>query len=282
MAKHTLELKDDRLNVDSAPRCALHLVLGTESLSLMAADSNHELWMLETWEYAQAHRPFEQAERDLHQILKTEPVFQLPFGQKFAALFHPNVTLIPRRLFQHGSLPEYFKLILKPADYQYAYEELPEFDAYLVYATEQAQAKLFAAFFPDARIRHLAVPVLRYIRKIAAISEHTVFVNLRSKVAQIAVLERQNLLYFNTVTFKAPTDLLYYILLAYDQFRLSPKRTPLTLAGNILKDSDLYRNFYRFIQELRFAVPPVEFHFPNSVETLPAHCYVDLFSLKNQ
>jgi hypothetical protein len=282
MAKHTLEIKDHHLNAESAQDCVLHLVFGTESLSFMAADSRGMVLALESWEYANATKPFEQFEREPRRILMEEPIFQLPFSRKHTAVFHPNVTLVPRRLFQHAALPDYFNLILKPAEYQYAYEELPEFDAYLVYATEKAQANLLAAVFPKSRIHHLAVPILRYIRSMAGISDHTVFVNLRSNIAQVAVLERQNLLLFNSYSFSAPTDLLYFILLAYDQFKLDPKHTPLTVAGNILKDSELYRILFRFVQEVRFAVPPVKFHFPPEVDTLPAHCHVDLLCLNTK
>ena len=278
---HSLEIKDSQLNAADAPHCTFFGILGSESLSAIVVDSTDKLIALESWEYQHLTKSFEQAEREVRGILKQEAIFQLPFGQKFVALSHPYITLIPRRLFQHGKLPDYFQLVIKPGEYQYTYEELPEFDAYLVCATEKGQARLFTEFFPDARLRHLAAPVLRYIRNMAAVSEHTVFVNLRAKVAQIVVLERQNLLFFNTYNFSTPSDLLYYVLLAYDQFRLNPMQTPLTLAGNILKDSELFSMLYRFVREVRFATPPTRIHLPSKVETLPVHCVTDLLCLKN-
>lgn len=278
---HSLEIKDARLNAAHAPQCTFLGLLGSESLSAIAVDQDNKLVALESWEYPHLPKSFEQAEREVRGILKQEAIFQLPFGQKHVALSHPYITLIPRRLFQHGKLPDYFQLIIQPGEYQYSYEELPEFDAYLVCATEKGLARLFTEFFPEARLRHIAVPVLRYIRKMTAVSEHTVFMNLRAKVAQIAVLERQNLLFFNTYHFSTPSDLLYYVLLAYDQFRLNPMQTPLTLAGNILKDSELYRILFRFVREVRFATPPVHIQLPPEVETLQAHCVTDLLCLKN-
>lgn len=278
---HSLELKDSQLNATNAPHCTFFGILGSESLSAIAVNGDGKLMAFESWEYYQQLKSFEQVEREVRGLLKQETIFRLPFGQNFVAVSHPFVTLIPRRLFQHGKLPEYFQLVIKPGEYQYTYEELPEFDAYLVCATEKGQARLFTEFFPDARIRHLAAPILRYIRKLAAVSEHTIFVNLRAQVAQIVVLERQNLLFFNTYQFSTATDLLYYVLLAYDQFRLNPQHTPLTLAGNILKDSELFRMVYRFVREVRFATPPVDIQLPQEVETLAAHCITDLLCLKN-
>lgn len=281
MDKHSLELNDIRLTADTAPQCALYAILGVEHISLMAARDDGEVLALESWQYSGPNKSFRQAEWDFRQMLRETPLLQLPFGRQCPAFFHPNTTLVPRRLFQHGDLSGYFNLLLRPSDYVYSYEELPDFNAYLLSATDKSLAKLFADIFPQARPQHLASPMLRYIRSLAGISEHTVFVNLRHSMAQIAVFERQNLLYYNSVSFITATDLLYFVLLAYDQFRLDPQNTPLTVAGTILKDSELYRMLYRFVREIRFGVPPVQFHLPEAQESLPLHCYFDLFCLKN-
>ncbi|MBK9336980.1 MAG: DUF3822 family protein [Lewinellaceae bacterium] len=280
MDKHSLDLKDSRLTADTAPESALYAVLGTESVTMLAANASGEVLALESWEYAGAGKPFAQIEREVRQMLQEAAVWGLPYGEKHGFLFHPNTTLVPRRLFQHGDLSDYFHLLLPPGAYDYAYEELPEFDAYLVLATEKSQADLFATLFPQTRQRHLAAPLLRHVRERAGIAEHTVFLNLRHQMAQIIVLERQNLLFYNTFRFTTATDLLYYVLLAYDQFRLSPEEAPLTVAGNILRDSELYRALFRFVREVRFAVPPGHFRLPPETEVLPQHCYLDLFCLK--
>jgi hypothetical protein len=281
MDKHILELKDARLDAALAPACTLYGVLGTESVALLVANSAGEVLDIETWQYAKPNKSFAQTEQDLRRIIAQEPVFNWPFGQKHGVLFHPNITLVPRRLFQHHALPEYFKLLLKPAEYVYAYEELPDFDAYLVQAIERPQARLFNELFPQARLRHQAVQLLHFIRASAAAADHTIFLHFRHQVAQLAVTERQNLLFYNTFSFVTPADLLYYTLLVYDQFKLNPADTPLTVAGNVLRDSELYRILYRFVREIRFAVPPSGFHLPLASTPLPGHCHLELFCLTN-
>ncbi|MFN0015619.1 MAG: DUF3822 family protein [Saprospiraceae bacterium] len=281
MDKHFLDLKDDRLTAESAPQTHLYAVLGTESVSLMGVDPAGALLAVEAWQYAGAGKAFALLEGDVRRLLKETKTWGLPYGQTHGCLFHPNVTLVPRRLFQHGDLSGYFKLLLSPGDFVYAYEELPEYDAYLVSATEKAQANLFSDLFPAARQRHLAAPLLRFVREASGETEHTVFLNLRHQTAQMIVLERQNLLFYNTFQFATASDLLYYVLLVYDQFRLKPAEMPLLLAGTILPDSELYRTLYRFVRELQFAAPPGHTRQSNDPDGLPAHCLVDLFCLKN-
>ncbi len=280
MDRHFLDLKNDKLNAESAPQAHLYAVLGTESLSLLAVNEADDVLSVETWQYAGAGKPFVQIHQDVRRILKDAEIWGLPYGQTHGFLFHPNVTLVPRRLFQHGDLSGYFNLLLAPGDYVYAYEELPAFDAYLVLATEKAQANLYADIFPQTRPRHIVVPLLRYVREMAGTDEHTVFLNLRYQTAQIIVLERQNLLFYNTFSFATASDLLYFVLLAYDQFRILPTDLPLTVAGNILQDSELYRTLFRFVREVRFANPPAPFKLPTETGALPGHCLVDLLCLK--
>ncbi len=280
MDTNTLDYTDNRLTADVATQCVLHVVLGADSISLLSADSSGAILALQSWAFSAEGQVFDQTEWSLRSVLR-QPVFGLPFGHTHCGLFHRNATLVPRRLFQHGNLAAYFKLLLNPAEYIYAYDELPEFDAYLVYATEQGLAKLCTDFFPRARIRHLAVPLLRQARDVNASEEHRIFVNIRNQVAQIAVFERQNLLFYNSFAFSASSDLLYYILMVYDQFRLDPRDIPLTVAGNLLEDSELYRLLYRFIRDIRFTALPGYYKMPTEAELLPGHCYFDLFCLKN-
>lgn len=281
MDTHTIDFIDTRLNAGTAPQCTLNVVLGADGINLLAADASGAVLALQARQLRTEVVLFDQIEWQLRGLLQQEALVALPFGQIHCALFHGNATLVPRRLFQHGALPGYFKLLLNPADYLYAYDELPEFDTYLVYATEPGLAKLCTEFFPRSRNRHLAVPLLRNARLAYPNEEHRVFINFRNQVAQMAVFERQNLLFYNSFAFSASSDLLYYVLLLYDQFRLNTQDTPLIVAGNLLEDSELYRLLYRFIRDIRFAELPSHYHLPTDKPALPGHCYYDLFCLKN-
>lgn len=279
MDNYAFDLKNDRLTAATAPEAALWAVLGTDSTALMATNAAGDVLAISGHTYPEANRPFGQTAPAAKQMLRTDTWWDLPYGQKHGFLFHDKVALVPRRLFQHGDLSGYFNLLMAPGDYVYGYEELAEFDAYLVHATEREQADWFTEAFPHARVRHLAAPLLRGVRETAGDAEHTVFVQVRNHVAQIIVLERRNLLFYNTCQFSEAADLLYFVLLAYDQFRLKPEAVPLTVAGHILRDSELYRTLYRFIREVRFAVPPAHFRLPTDAGALPAHCYFDLLCL---
>lgn len=282
MDKHTLEFIDNRLQATTALQSSLNVIIGADSVSMMAADASGVVQALQSWMFSSGEGAFEAEEWNIRRLLRDEDCFRYSFNQVHCALFHPHVTLVPKRLFQHSALATYFKLLLRPADFVFGYDELPEIEAYLVHATEAVQAKICAEFFPQARCRHLAVPLIRYLRSLPNDSDHKICVNFRHQVAQVVVFERQNLLFYNTFPFAAAADLLYFVLLAYDQFRLDTRETPLTVSGNLLPDSELYRLLYRFIREIRFAATPSDsYRLPAGVQALPDHCHLDLYCLKN-
>lgn len=279
MDKQVFDFKDPGLNAGSAAQCTLNVVMGTEGFSLLAVARNGAIRALKSWQFANPGRDFQDAEADLRHVFGSEPVLSYPFEQVRCAFFNMNATLVPRRLFDANDLSAYFKILLRPAEYEYRYDELPEFDCYLVYAVEPLATWMCEQYFPEAQISHLAAPLLKNLRGVARRDDSEVFLNIRNQAAQIIVFDRQNLVFYNAFQYSKPSDLLYFVLLAYDQFRLNTSELPLTVSGDLAEDTDTFRLLYRYIQQVRFLTLPEKFVLPESTDTLPAHFWYDLFCL---
>ena len=86
-------------------------------------------------------------------------------------------------------------------------------------------------------------------------------------------------MFFNTFYFSKPSDLLYFVLLTYKQFELNPLEIPLTLSGNVLEDSEIYKLLVRYIRTLRFAELPEGFKLPEHSKNLQPHFWFDLSTI---
>ena len=190
-----------------------------------------------------------------------------------------NATLVPRRLFDAQDLQAYFKLLLQPSEYEYAYDELPALDCSVVYAVEPVVTRMCGQYFPGAANMHQATPLLKAWHHAAPAGDYAVFVNVRHQAGQVAVFDRKNLLFYNAFGFVKPNDLLYFVLLAYDQFRLSPAEVPLTIGGNLAEDTEAFRLLHRYIDTIRFAALPDSVVLPEETDHLPAHYWHDLFAV---
>ncbi len=279
MDKHIFDFTDQRLDAGIAEHCALTVLAGTEGFSFACIGPDGNTLALKSWQYPLTGRDAREEETEMRKIFGAEQVLSFPFSNVRCAFFNRNATLVPRRMFDADKLPAYFNLLLPSAEYEYGYDILPEFECFLVYALQPSLLRICRQYFPEGRIMHLATPLLKNFRELASRTDYSVFVNVRNQAAQIAVFDRLNLLFFNTFSCAKPGDLLYFVLLAYDQFRLNPEDISLTTTGLLQEDSDAFRLLARYIRDIRFAGIPLSFQLPSRALTEPEHYWFDLYAV---
>ena len=222
MDKSVFSFVDKRLNAETAAQSRRWIVVGTDGVTLAVMSETGEVWALQAWNFQGTS--VQHAEQHIRMILGQEPSMQYTYAQSHWAWSEPQVTLAPRRLFNPDQLPDYFKILLRPnGSFQYAYESLPVFDCFLVYAIESSLQPLsLLQRSAQPSVKHLSGPLLQAFHHIADYSDHQIFVHFRFQSIQVAVFERRNLLFYNSFPFQHANDALYFILLAYEQFKLNP------------------------------------------------------------
>ena len=280
MEQRIFDFTDAQLTAETARDGVLNLVVGSDGISLLATNAFGRPLALQAQHFTPAGRSFVQTEADIRRVFGEEALLTHLYSRVRCAFSNLNATLVPRRMFQPDDLSPYFSMLLHSGDYAYGYTALPDFDCNVVYAMEPAVQRLLGQYFPDAQLTHLAATLLPAYRANSARSGHEVFLHLRQSSLYLTVFDRQNLLYFNAFQFKQANDVLYYTLLAYEQFRLSPLDTPLMVTGHLLEDADVYRLLQRYCRLLRFGTLRTSFQLPVSAGHLPAHYFYDLYTLQ--
>lgn len=217
-----------------------------------------------------------------NELRQQEELLKLPYRQVKIGLYSAASTLVPQRLFSLPKLNQYLHPVTEIADNQTVYrDELPTLDLTHVYAVDAAWKTLLEQQYSYCKIYHLNTVLLRSLqRRQRGQSGHALYANVSTKNVQLFLYEGANLLFSNTFSYQSTKDFVYYVLLAYDQFNLSPSELPLHLSGQIVKDSELYKLLYRYIKTLEFVsitdlVKPGERFQANT----PLHQYYDLASL---
>lgn len=278
MDKHVFDFINPGFSTASSAHCTLHVVVGTDGISLLVTGKNELIQALKHRHFSNPGRDLKEVETQIRTFFGSEMLLSYPFAEVRCTFFNLNATLVPRRLFVAEDLPAYFKLLLRPADYEFHYDHLPEVDCYLVYAVEPVVTRMCGQYFPQAKMSHLATGLLKNWQHIAPSGDYQIFLNTRNQVAQVAVFDRRNLLLYNAFQFQKNSDLLYFVLLAYEQFRLDPGKIMLTVSGNLPENSDAYQLLYRYVRTIRFARLPEHIHLPEGAESLPEHFWFDTFS----
>jgi hypothetical protein len=279
MDKPVFSYHDGSLTAASAAAGLLRVIVGTDGFSWMASDPDGNINGMQTWQFQPAGKRFPDVDANIRYILGQQMILRFPFGKTIVAYSNPNITLVPRRLFREEDLASYLKLLIQPDDYTFRFDEIPELDCFAAYAIESQVIQTCKPYFEAGNQIHLGTSLIKSFRTLQIRQGYEVAVNLRNQVAQVMVFDRQILLFYNTFRFEQPNDLLYALLLAFDQFRLNPVETPLILAGNLLEDSAIYRLLYRYFRHIHFAAVPNASNLPTQMTVVPNHCFFDLLTL---
>jgi Protein of unknown function (DUF3822) len=280
--KVTLEITDKRFQQNNALSYEFSLLIGTDGMSYLSADESGEVLVLKSWSFINPDNKFREVEAPIRSIFANDANLSLSFGKPRVAVFNNLVTLVPNRLFNSDELPSYFNLLIAPdTPLSYRYNDIKELDAKVVFALDKSIAGFLEQNYPNTQFFHSASTLLRAWHSLAKRNDFEVFVNLRNQIAQIAVFDRRNLQFYNSFAFSKASDFLYFTLLTFDQLKLNPLDVPLTISGELMEDSEIYRLLFRYFRDIRFTeIPAGLYQFPGSIQSLPGHLNFDLYAMK--
>ena len=267
MERLSINFKDTTFGPDISDECILRAVIGPDGLSFAVRRKNSGTQYLHTWVFNKEHR-----ENALRRILNNEEIASYPFASVELMYFTPTATIVPKRMFDPVLAGDYLHTLTDIVLGKVAYSALHGMEMTAVWAVDPALVAIGAYFFPQASVRSYTVALLEALQKTTTNQETCVCVHLRSSFLQIAVFERGNLLFFNTFNYEKPADVLYFTLLAYDQYFLKPSDTPLFISGELLTESEIYKQYERFIRHIHF-LPAATL--PGISEGILPHIYLD-------
>ena len=194
----------------------------------------------------------------------------------------PHFTLVPNKFYNDEQRQLYFENLTDIATTDvFEADSLKNIDFKNVYALDAAILKFVQSTFPLAKRFHVFSALIQGCQKIAETRQgHQVFANIRDGFIQILFFDGKDLVFANAYAFQAPQDLIYYLMMVYEQFKLNPENIPLSISGAMTEDSDIYKYIYRYIRQVQFIPAPPYFRLGHEFTGIPQHFYFDLFSIK--
>jgi Protein of unknown function (DUF3822) len=263
-----LNYQHSQLNSETAGQCNFRAVVGPDGSSYSVTSNNGFTLAMKSWSFEVSD-----VELALRRIFSSELALNWSYLRREVLYFSPKTAIVPKRLFEEGTPQEYFKLLhSEPTENAFG-ESVTGTDLCLVCDTPTNISSLVDYYLmPDTGQKSQAAVLLRHTLAQAPTDGAEVFVNVRREYVQVLVYERRNLLFFNTFNFKKPNDLLYFTLLGYEQCQLNPDKTQLTVTGELLTDSDIFRLYQRFVRHIRFLPSNPLSGVPADI---PAHLYFE-------
>ncbi len=261
----------------------LSILIGVDSLVYFAFDTNNNnVLLLRAIPYTQSPTAegFSLTE-ELKKIFAREDLLNYLFRRVKITMPDVQPVLVPARLYNEYEKTTYFTELMTHGKVETIQnDEVEELALQILYPTDSGLINVLKKQFPTAKFYNNTTPFLLGCRKI--LKEETpqnIHVHFTQKSIYICLFEKKNLLFSNSFKYQTAGDVLYYILLTYNQHNLVPAQHSLFISGQILSNAEIFKTLFRYISELKFVAFPSFLNFSRKFNEVPAHFFFDLYSL---
>ena len=206
---------------------------------------------------------------------------ELTYGNVQLAWDTPAFTLVPDAFFAADRVRSYLEqLTVVGLEDEVRYEAHQALKCHLVYGARQDDLAAATTTLGATRVQHYAGGLLTaWAARSRRLQHGAISCSVRGNRLLLAGHRNGKLLYYNSFHYESSQDAVYYLLLAYTQSGLLPARSALYLSGEITTTDELYYQFYRYVEDIRFSTYPVPPAAGPLLEELPAQHYFDLLCL---
>lgn len=259
----------------------LNILVGSDSLYFMINDAQLNVLSLKSYHFD--HKKDKTQLTIFKDVFFDDIMLKEPYRTTKIVFTTPHFTLIPTKFYNPEHHKTYFANIIDLPTDSIHYEADASKSATFnnVYIIDEGLTKFINSTFPLAKKYHIFTTLIQSCQKISELRQgHQVFANIRDGVVQLMFFDGKDLIYANAFPFVMPQDLIYYIMMVYEQFKLNPENIPLTISGMITQESDIFKYIYRYIRHVQFMPLPTYLRLGQEFTGIPQHFYFDVFSIK--
>lgn len=264
---------------DNTSAYQLSILLGMDSLVYSIYDNeNNKLLVLKSVSFSSGQTASQS--NALKEIFDKEDFLQSSYSKVRVVHFSQNASLVPSRLYNENESEVYLsELISGPIEESVQVDDLDSLKMKIVYQVENQLLKTVNAKFTDFQLFHISTPfLLGCLKTFPELTKESAFACFENESFQLALFSQGELLLYNSYECKSASDVLYFVLLAYEQYGFDPNVNPLYLAGQIVTDSDIFKILYRYIADLNFLPVPSFVTFGKGAASVDPNFYFPLHS----
>ncbi|MBL7813692.1 MAG: DUF3822 family protein [Saprospiraceae bacterium] len=280
MGRINQEIVEFAFSAKATQTYELNILVGSDSVYYLVNDAQLNVLALKSFHFD--HRRDKSAPLNLKSVFIEDEILKLPYRVTKIAFTTPHFTLIPSKFYDDKSRLAYFDNMTNLSGFeQFEFDVIKSIESHNVYLVDSSLVAAMKSTFPLAQQHHYMTALILGCQKLAERKEgHQVFANIRDGQVQILFFDHKSLIFANSFPFRTPQDLVYFILNVYEQFKLSPEVTPLSISGSLTEDSDIFKFIYRYVRYINFIHAPSYYRFGQQFTGIPQHFYFDLFSVK--
>jgi len=272
-------LKNNSLNKNRSKSLSIQISLSGLSFCILNRSSN-TIEHLKSVSFDKKATPFETLER-LITVLETNTIFEQSFDSVLLIYQNELSTCVPKSLFNEENSADYLKFNAKILNTDFiTYDEISANDSINVFVPYVNINNYIFDRFGVFEYKHASTILIQNLIQNIANSKNTeLYINVSKNHFEIIVLDKSQLMFYNTFEYQTKEDFIYFILFTVEQLKLNPETIIAKLMGDISKDDDLYKIIYKYIRFVEFINPINNFKFnANQEPKLPHSNFIILNS----
>ena len=239
-------------NIISNKELSIQISLSGLSFCVLEGNSN-TITHIKHVDFEKKLNPFETLDRVKH-IFNTETALQGQFSNVQVLHVNELSTLVPKPLFNENNLADYLKFNCKILKSDFiTYDYISVNDSVNVYVPYVNINNYIYDLFGSFTYKHFSTILIETILSVEKHSETPkVYANISTDHFEIIVVNKGELLLYNSFEYTTQDDFIYYLLFTTEQLQLNPETLQLVFLGNISEEDELYGIAYKYVRHLSF------------------------------
>ncbi len=280
--KADLILNDPAFNKESHTECLLAIDIAWDHLAIAVYDQSRSLWVaFESWPIGKLYLPGHLLEK-LIQVKEQSQLLANTYAQTLVLWGGHTYTLVPGALYDIEHSDQYLSFVRTVhAGESIQQDALKNLDAYNIYSIPHILKEGISQLFPKARTQHAISSFAEklLIRYKSNAGSPTIVVNLSALSFDLVVLKDGHLLFCNSFEYSTAEDVLYYILFAFEQLKITPTESHVLVCGEIMKPSTIDDLMNKYIGRVQFIPRNPNWTYSYVFDELPGHRFYNLLNI---
>lgn len=254
------------------------LITASQLIYTVAAIDSRKIVVLQPYQFTRITSE-EEWQESVNSVFEKDEWLKKEVAEKKTGIFTPCFTLVPGVFDNEKSGKELLKMNCTVDDGHLIFSDtLASGDIHFVYALSPAIVEK-CNITGGASPRHALTGYINYLlANASAATKENLWVYVQSTSFQVVFIRDKSLRFCNSFNYQSPEDFMYHLLFVCKQLRLDPELVPLTLMGEVMRDSALFQLLAKYIRYVEFSKPHTGFHFESDYP-LPPHFFFNLFCL---
>jgi hypothetical protein len=212
---------------------------------------------------------------------KKDELLKLDYKSVSHAFVGDNATIVPSEYFEEKMIQNYYGLNFSEVEHKVVqFNPFHASHIFTVFAYPENLFGMLKGYFPKSKLFHYSTVFLDSIfRESIGSNQIKCYLYFYKDFISIALAEQKQLKYFNTFKTQSITDILYYMVSVFDQYKISTKLTEMLVSTDIENHNEVFENLNKFFGNIRFIAPSSQFTYSYLFDELHLTQYANLFNL---